>query len=58
MNEVVGEFERLAPKAIERLETGFVDAMAVMLPPEGTIYVVQANAAEYLNREIQQRERV
>ena len=31
LNEVVGEFERLAPKAIERLETGFVDAMAVML---------------------------
>jgi len=33
--------------------------MAVMLPPEGTIWrLCTTNAAEYLNREIQQRERV
>ncbi|RDV80406.1 hypothetical protein DXX99_10935, partial [Ammonifex thiophilus] len=34
LEEVVQEFEAVAPRAIERLEAGFEDAMAVMALPE------------------------
>ncbi len=34
LGEVVQEFEVVAPKAMERLEAGFEDVMAVMVLPE------------------------
>jgi len=59
LDEVVEEFERLAPKAIERLEAGFEDAMAIMTLPEGIRRRLRTtNAVERLNREIRRRERV
>jgi len=57
LDEVVEEFERLAPKAIERLEAGFEDA--IMALPEGIRRRLRTtNAVERLNREIRRRERV
>jgi len=51
--------ERLAPKAIERLEAGFEDAMAIMALPECIRRRLRTtNAVERLNREIRRRERV
>jgi len=59
LDEAVTEFERLAPKAIERLEAGFEDAMAIMALPEGIRRRLRTtNAVERLNREIRRRERV
>lgn len=56
---VVQEFEALAPKAVERLEAGFEDAMAVMALPEPIRRRLRTtNALERLNREIRRRERV
>jgi len=56
---VVQEFEGLAPKAVERLEAGFEDAMAVMALPEPIRRRLRTtNALERLNREIRRRERV
>ncbi len=50
---VVQEFEGLAPKAVERLEVGFEDAMAVMALPERIRRRLHTtNALERLNREI------
>ncbi|NSW84649.1 MAG: IS256 family transposase [Syntrophothermus sp.] len=59
LEEVVQEFEGLAPKAIEGLEAGFEDAMAVMALPEPVRRRLRTtNAIERLNREIRRRERV
>ena len=59
LDEAVEEFERLAPKVIERLEAGFEDAMAVMTLPEGIGRRLRTtNTVERLNREIRRRERV
>lgn len=59
LEEVVQEFEAVAPKAIERLEAGFEDAMAVMALPEPVRRRLRTtNAIERLNREIRRRERV
>jgi len=59
LDEAVTEFERLAPKAIERLEAGFEDAMAIMALPECVRRRLRTtNAVERLNREIRRRERV
>ena len=56
---VVQEFETLAPKAVERLEAGFEDAMAVMALPEPIRRRLRTtNVLERLNREIRRRERV
>jgi transposase-like protein len=56
---VVQEFEALAPRAVERLEAGFEDAMAVMALPEPIRRRLRTtNALERLNREIRRRERV
>ena len=56
---LVQEFEALAPKAVERLEAGFEDAMAVMALPEPIRRRLRTtNALERLNREIRRRERV
>ncbi|MBE3572946.1 MAG: IS256 family transposase [Moorella humiferrea] len=59
LEEAVQEFEAVAPKAIERLEAGFEDAMAVMALPEPVRRRLRTtNAIERLNREIRRRERV
>ena len=59
LDEVAEEFERLAPKAIERLEAGFEDAMAIVTLPEGIRRRLRTtNAVERLNREIRRHERV
>jgi len=59
LDEAAEEFERLAPKAIERLEAGFEDAMAIMTLPEGIRRRLRTtNSVERLNREIRRRERV
>jgi len=59
LDEAVTEFERLAPKAIERLEAGFEDAMAIMALPECIRRRLRTtNTVERLNREIRRRERV
>jgi transposase-like protein len=56
---LVQEFEALAPKAVERLEAGFEDAMAVIALPEPIRRRLRTtNALERLNREIRRRERV
>ncbi len=56
---VVQEFETLAPKAVERLEACFEDAMAVMALPEPIRRRLRTtNALERLNREIRRRERM
>lgn len=59
LEEVVQEFEVVAPKAIEGLEAGFEDAMAVVALPEAVRRRLHTtNAIERLNREIRRRERV
>lgn len=59
LERVVQEFEAVAPKAVERLEAGFEDAMAVMALPEPVRRRLRTtNAIERLNREIRRRERV
>lgn len=59
LGEVVQEFEAVAPKAIEKLEAGFEDAIAVMALPEPVRRRLRTtNAIERLNREIRRRERV
>lgn len=56
---MVQEFEAVAPKAIEKLEAGFEDAIAVMALPEPVRRRLRTtNAIERLNREIRRRERV
>ena len=59
LNGIVADFGDLAPKAIERLEEGFDDAMAVMVLPECLRKRLRTtNCAERLNEEIRKRERV
>jgi len=59
LKEVVQEFEAVAPKAMERLEAGFEDAMAVMVLPEPVRRRLRTtNAIERLNREFRRRERM
>nr|WP_205664690.1 transposase [Ammonifex thiophilus] len=50
------EFEAVAPRAIERLEAGFEDAMALPEPVRRRLRTT--NAMERLNREIRRRERI
>lgn len=56
--EVVQQYADRAPKAVERLEEGFDDAMAVMALPERYRKRLRTtNALERLNEEIRRRER-
>lgn len=58
-SEIVTDFATKAPKAIECLESGFEDAMAVMSIPEHYRRRLRStNAVERLNEEIRRRERV
>ena len=53
------EFGAQAPRAIERLEAGFEDAMGVMALPESIRRRLRTtNGIERLNREVRRRERV
>lgn len=58
-DEIVSIFEAKAPKAVEVLELGFDDAMAVMdLPEKYRKRLRTSNSIERLNQEIRRRERV
>lgn len=59
LKDIVADYEDRAPKAIERLENGFEDAMAVMALVEPYRKRLRTtNGLERLNREIRRRERV
>lgn len=59
LNETMDAFGSRAPKAVERLEAGFEDAMAVMaLPQRYRKRLRTTNGVERLNQEIRRRERV
>lgn len=59
LNETIEAFGARAPKAVERLEAGFEDAMAVMALPERYRKRLRTtNGVERLNQEIRRRERV
>jgi transposase-like protein len=59
LNETIDAFGARAPKAVERLEAGFEDAMAVMAPPQRYRKRLRTtNGVERLNQEIRRRERV
>jgi len=58
-DEIVSIFETKAPKAIEVLELGFDDALAIMdLPEKYRKRLRTSNSIERLNQEIRRRERV
>src|SRR6056297_423331 len=58
-DEIISVFEAKAPKAIEVIESGFDDAMAVMdLPEKYRRRLRTSNSIERLNQEIRRRERV
>lgn len=59
LEDIVADYEERAPKAIERLENGFEDAMAIMaLPEQYRKRLRTTNGIERLNEEIRRRERV
>ena len=59
LGEFAERFAKIAPKAVECLEAGFEDAMAVMaLPEKYRKRLRSTNLQERLNEEIRRRERV
>jgi len=59
MNDIANEFAEKAPRAVETLEQGFDDAVAVLdLPEYYRRKLRTTNSVERLNREIRRRERV
>lgn len=59
LDEFVGTFQKIAPKAVACMEEGFEDAMAVMsLPEKYRKRLRTTNMQERLNEEIRRRERV
>jgi transposase-like protein len=59
LSKTMQEFQDRAPKAVERMEEGFEDAMAVMALPNGYRKKLRTtNGVERLNEEIRRRERV
>ena len=58
-DEIMADYAELAPRAVERLDAGFEDAMTVMeLPRDMRRAVRTTNYVERLNREIKRRTRV
>lgn len=58
-DEIVSDYAGEAPKAAERLDAGFDDAMTVMGLPEGMRACTRtSNCIERLNREVKRRSRV
>lgn len=59
LDDVLADYQERAPRAMERLESGFEDAMAVMMLPEPYRRRLRTtNGLERLNEEIRRRERV
>jgi len=59
LNDILRDYGPRAPRAVERLEAGFDDAMAVMsLPEQYRRRLRTTNGVERLNQEIRRRERV
>jgi len=59
LDDLLSDYQDSAPRAIERLEEGFDDAMAVMALPEPYRRRLRTtNVLERLNQEIRRRERV
>jgi putative transposase len=59
LSGIINDFSGRAPNAIDRLEAGFEDAMAVMALPECLRKRLRtSNCAERLNEEVRRRERV
>jgi putative transposase len=59
LDAILADYESRAPKAMERLEAGFEDAMAVtVLPQQYRRRLRTTNCLERLNEEIRRRERV
>jgi len=59
LNDILAEYADRAPRAMDRLENGFEDAMAVMVLPEPYRRRLRStNILERLNLEIRRRERV
>ncbi|MBK5244958.1 MAG: transposase, partial [Eubacteriaceae bacterium] len=59
LKDTLDTFETTAPKAMETLESGFDDVMAVMeLPEKYRKRLRTSNSIERLNEEIRRRERV
>jgi putative transposase len=59
VHEILNEYEDKAPKAMETLETGFEDAIAVLaLPGKYRRRLRKTNSLERLNEEIRRREKV
>jgi len=58
-DDIMVEFSDKAPRAVDILEAGFDDAMAVMALPEPYRRRLRStNGLERLNREVRRRERV
>lgn len=58
-DEIIADYSAEAPRAAERLDAGFDDAMTVMRLPEGMRRCVRtSNYLERLNREIKRRAKV
>lgn len=58
-DEIIADYSELAPKAVERLDRGFDDAMTVMELPHGMRRPTRtSNYLERLNREIKRRSKV
>ena len=58
-DEIIADYAELAPKAVEKLDSGFEDAMTVMeLPRDMRRAVRTTNYIERLNREIKRRTKV
>ena len=59
LNETLDHYGKSAASAMNILESGFDDAMAVMaFPPEYRVHIRTSNTIERLNREVRRRERV
>ncbi len=58
-DEIIADYSEVAPKAAERLDRGFDDAMTAMeLPPDMRMPTRTSNYLERLNREIKRRSKV
>ena len=59
LNETLAAYETRAPSAMNILENGFDDAMAVMtFPKELRVHIRTSNSIERLNTEVRRREKV
>jgi transposase-like protein len=59
LNETLAAFEKKAASAMDILENGFDDIMAVMTFPKGMrVHIRTSNGIERLNEEVRRRERV